>query len=83
MRSEQEIRRLLHYYVEELEGGHDPFFTGGWEPQDGYCLWCVRLRLLHWVLGDVDKPDDGEGAQRGWMDAWASALAKIRALESR
>jgi len=77
MRSEQEIRQLVHYYVEELEGGHDPFFTEGWEPQDGYCLWCVRLRLLHWILGDLDKPDNGNGTQEGWHLGWARAMNEL------
>ena len=83
MRTEAEIRALLSYYVDECESGIDAVMDKSYQEQPGFCLWCVRVRLLHWVLGDVDKPDDGEGAQRGWMDAWASALAKIRALESR
>jgi len=80
MRTEKEIRQMLEHYVEEYEGGHDPFTFEQWAPQDEYCLWCARLRVLHWVLGDLDSPDNESGVQEGWMNGWASAVNELTML---
>jgi hypothetical protein len=67
MKTEQEIRALIQSYIDEYEGCNDPFNTPDLAPQDQYCLWCVRLRVLKWVLGEIDKPDDGHGMSKyGW-----------------
>jgi len=55
MRGENEIRAQLDYYIEDCEG-LDPF-DDEFEPQEDICLWCVKIRLLKWVLGELDKPD--------------------------
>jgi hypothetical protein len=69
MRTEEEIRSLLHYYIAENEGGIDPFADVGMEPREDMCLWCVRIRLLKWALGELNEPDNGMGMAKYGM-AW-------------
>ena len=62
MRTEAEVRGLAQYYVDDCEGGIDVFAPDSdMVLQDNMCLWCVRLRILRWVLGETDSPDNGKG----------------------
>jgi len=61
MTMRQKARLLLDRYIRDNEGGVDPFADGDMEPRDDVCLWCVRIRLLKWLLGEIDSPDNGRG----------------------
>jgi hypothetical protein len=61
VKDEKEIRALVQFYIAEYEGGQDPFNAPGLAPQEQLCLWCVRLRVLKWVLGELPEPDNGRG----------------------
>ena len=62
MRTEDEVRALAQMYIDYYEGGIDVFAgDNDMVLQDGICLWCVRMRILRWVLGETDSPDNGKG----------------------
>lgn len=73
MRSEGEIRALLKYYVEEQEGGVDAFSDPGSAPQEWICLYCRYIRLLKWVLGELETPNVGGGMMEYGMYSSANA----------
>lgn len=56
MRSEAEIRVQLDYLINEQEGGIDPFTDPDMAPQEWICTYCVLIRLLKWVLSELEVP---------------------------
>lgn len=63
MRTEQEVRELLRYIIDDCEGGRDPFTDQSSEPAEWACLYCRYIRMLKWMLGETEEPYIGSGMQ--------------------